>query len=234
MGMWARTLNCHEASRLTSEILRGACYVFAASLCFFAAGIEWGERRARPRTPKVWVCLGALMLAIAAAEWWNFGRAIADAGRSEAQSGGWYGERRPVQAAVIFGVLVAIPAAWLLVSARAGRRYRRYLPVATMGAAVLGLVLVRGISLHSLDEAFNREVIGPMRAGDMLEVVGAMAIALGALVQVIVRPPAVRKQDVPPSRSNRPRVQIRAAARSARIVPASRRASARMVSVGFT
>jgi hypothetical protein len=196
-GAALATLEPHGAPSLNSDILRGACYLFAAALCLFAATIEWGEREARPRIPWVWAAVGALIIGIAAAEWWNVGHAVADLGRSEARDEGWYGDRRPVQAAVIGAVVVAITIAWLAVGARWARSYRRYWPVLSAVVALLAFLLVRAISLHALDAAFNRDVVGIMRAGDLVEIAGAIAISAAALLQVILRPERSDQPGIP-------------------------------------
>jgi ribose/xylose/arabinose/galactoside ABC-type transport system permease subunit len=179
----------YEGLGLTAEIVRGASYVFAGALCFFATAIESGERKAYARMPWVWLGLGMLLLAIAAAEWWNLGQMVADAGRSEAREEGWYRDRRPIQAFVICGMAAVITGTWIAARARAPKEYGRYWPVISIAVALLGFVIIRGISLHALDAAFNEPVLGVVRAGDLIEIAGAGAISAAALVLVILRPP---------------------------------------------
>lgn len=173
---------------MTSDVIRGACYLFAAAMCVFAGVIEYRERQTRFSAPVVWVGIGALLFAIAATEWWNLGHLLADAGRSEARAEGWYADRRAVQAMVVVGIVVIVAIAWLAISVRVPRKSRRYLPAATTAAALAAFVVVRGISLHQLDATFNRGVAGPVRAGDLAEVFAAALIGALAIIQVVARP----------------------------------------------
>jgi hypothetical protein len=79
---------------------------------------------------------------------------------------------------------------------RVPRTHLRYLPVTTLAVALCGFVVVRGISLHNLDAVFNREVVGILQLGDVVEVSAALVVAALALIQVITGPPGPERVTV--------------------------------------
>lgn len=135
----------------TGDFVRLIAYTGLLISCLAAsraAGTGSNERR-------VWLLIGLGGMALGCAEVLDLGHVVADAGRRVAGEGGWYGSRRPLQAAVILAVISASVAGALALT-RAMRGYQRATRLGAMLAfGLAGFVVIRGISLHQVDAWMN-------------------------------------------------------------------------------
>lgn len=104
-------------------------------------------------------------------------------GRCVAQAGGWYAERRAVQAEFILAILIACVAlfagfGWAL------RRSIRRNWIALLGAGLVAcFVLVRAVGFHHFDAALGMRFAG-WRLNWILELGGIAVFSLGALARM--------------------------------------------------
>lgn len=119
--------------------------------------------------PPFWLLTGVLLVVMAIARAGSIGDVIGDLGRERALNSGWYGSRRPVQAAVV----IALGLGWLIsVSVACWRtpdRRRRYLPMGLTIVTLSAFAAIRIVSLHQVDTVLHRTHIGGIRVGTLTE-----------------------------------------------------------------
>lgn len=122
------------------------------------------------------IVLGVALALGVAAELVSYGREVAG-------SEGWYGERRPIQAAAILGTVAAGAVAALPLWLLAGRHVPALRPALVLLLGLLCYLVVRGISLHQVDAVLHRRPgDSAMRVGDLVELAWVVALTLVVLV----------------------------------------------------
>lgn len=153
-----------------SNAIRISGYVLVAVLVLVARRRE--DRRVRGADgvwPAFWTVTCLFLLAMALGRAVEAGDLISTLGRSAADDGGWYGSRRPVQAAILIGVgalwFVAVTVAlW-----RTPERRRRYLPVGLMVVTLAAFAAGRLVSLHQVDSLLYRTNVVGVRVSTVAE-----------------------------------------------------------------
>lgn len=105
--------------------------------------------------------------------------AVADIARRMAGDEGWYGSRRPIQAAVIIVVaalgLAAAVSMWIIST-------RLFPEIRTLLVLLMGLIsflVIRAISLHQVDAYLNRHPGGQaLHLGDIIELAALFVLTL--------------------------------------------------------
>lgn len=162
----------HDAGTLPWLAVTG--YVMAAGLCWLQRG-PTSESRER----LFWLLSALFLLGLGINKQLDLQTALTALGRQLARDGGWYGERRTFQTAVIFAGLllapgVAIALAWLT------RGMRARVLVTLAGLGLLGaFVILRAASFHHLDVAMRTPVFG-LKLHTVLELAGIAVVTIGA------------------------------------------------------
>jgi hypothetical protein len=182
---------------LDSDGVRVAAYLFATAV---ALTTWWRERRQatsnRSLWPTFWLLTAAVFAVMAIGRATNLSDLITRLGRDQAYAGGWYNNRRRIQAAAI----AVVGAAWVLTVGvavwRVPARRRRYLPAFIAQFTLVCFVGVRMISLHQVDSLMYRRHIAGAEAGTVAELV-LLAIAV---VLTAWPPPAASARPPLPTR----------------------------------
>lgn len=190
---------------LESTWLRVGGYVVAALVCAWAGRREGRWLRAggpRHLWPRFWYLTAGLFAVMAVARSTDLGGLLAEIGRAEARSEGWYDVRRSFQAVAIGSVV----AAWLVVVVvfiwRLPPRRRRYLPTALVVGTLVSFAAVRMISLHQIDSLLHRNDLTGVRVGAVVELVllaATIGSALWGVRSAGAVPPAPAPVSVSPS-----------------------------------
>lgn len=172
---------------LDEDGLRVAGYIAVGLACLGVARRD--QTRPQRLSPGAawalfWYLTGALMLLLALARLADFDEFLAEAGRREARSTGWYDTRRRYQAMAVAG----ISAVWTVVAAvavwRVPARRRRCLPMALVTFTIICFAAVRAISLHQIDALLYRREISGVR----IVVVTELALLAAAILAVVWHP----------------------------------------------
>lgn len=156
-----------------SESVRIALGVLFAALSVVAAGIfnREHDRDGFRRSALVWAGLALVLASLSFFTITDLGPLLMDDVRQEARSEGWYMSRRPMQARVILGILVAAILGYGTLLVRLGDNRRNYLLPVTASAYLLALNAIRLVSLHQVDAVMGKRV-GWLTFGAVLQVVG--------------------------------------------------------------
>lgn len=128
-----------------------------------------------------WLLTGAVLVVMAIARAGGIVDVIGDLGRERALNSGWYGSRRPVQAAVV----IAVGLGWLIsvsvASWRTPDRRRRYLPMGLAFVTLSAFAAIRIVSLHQIDTVLHGTHIGGIRVGTLTELLLLVVASLATL-----------------------------------------------------
>lgn len=156
--------------------------VLVAAYCVLAVAALAARRHERSDPGDVWPMMWVLVVAFLVAG--GLGRAfdvvgqVGDAARTAAREDGWYEARRWLQRAVVL-VTVGVWASSVLVAAlRTPERRRRYVPIAVAIVSLAAFVIVRAVSLHSIDSITNHE-LGPIDVGIVIELFLLVGVGYG-------------------------------------------------------
>jgi len=159
-----------------------AGYLVAATLCRRAAVRSIGPAAVGAR--RFWWTLAIALVVLAANKQLDLQKLLTQLARDYAKEGGWYRERKPFQAAVVFGFL-AVAGVTLLTLLFLLRRHLARLWPALLGMAIIALfIAMRAVSWHKAEEFL---VAGALPARLWMEPVGIVAIVLAAAL--VPRPP---------------------------------------------
>lgn len=177
-----------------SGMLRAVGYLLAGTL---AVVRYWWERRVPPPRPiaswpPYWLVSALLLYFVGVSRATDLTGAIADLGRAQARSDGWYDARRTAQAVAVLivatvwavGVVVAI---W-----RVPPRRRRYLPSVISISTLMAFGAVRLVSLHHIDTILYHRELGDVRYVAFIELA-----LLAATSATIVLAPRLRAPEPP-------------------------------------
>jgi hypothetical protein len=135
--------------------------------------------------PSLWYLTALIALVMGVGQMMQVGGFIAELGRQQARSAGWYDDRRGLQAVAIavFG-LIALFVVFAVI--RNWRRRRRIgdLLVGLLMSALVVSTMARVVSLHQVDSLLWRRGIAGARFGTLLELVllaAVIALASGRL-----------------------------------------------------
>jgi hypothetical protein len=134
--------------------------------------VELARRRADTSHrlwPGFWFATAVLLTTMTLARVSDSGELLADLGRQRADSQGWYGARRSLQAGVVGSIaaiwgIVVILAIW-----RVPERRRRYLPTALVVFTLVCFASVRVISLHQVDALLYNRNLGDVTIRAVIE-----------------------------------------------------------------
>ncbi len=155
---------------LGSDWIRVAGYALAAAAAVWAGWRELPGRHEDPRRwPAFWFVAGALLLAMAIGRGGDVGDAIAELGRREAWSSGWYDRRRELQELLIAGIIGVTFIAGLIMLWRTPERRERFVPLALVMFAIVSFAGIRLVSLHDVDAALSRLQVAGLRLGAVVE-----------------------------------------------------------------
>ncbi len=148
---------------LDSGRTRVVAYLMVAAL---AAVWYVRERRAAERHdtdwwPTYWLLTALVLISMGVGRVGSLGDAVAEIGREQARSSGWYERRRDIQAIAIIIISIGWFLGVLLAIWRFPPRRRRYLPSVITITALAAFAGVRVISLHQVDTVlYRRDVVG--------------------------------------------------------------------------
>lgn len=155
---------------IESATARGLGYLALAVLALVLLGRERSVARpGRSLWPTFWLISAILLVTMGIAQGTSLGDFVTELGRERARESGWYGDRRPLQAAVV-GVVSAF---WL--TAVVGSvvfvppRRRRYLPSVLAQLTLMCFAAVRMVSFHYVDAALYRRDIAGVRIAWLTE-----------------------------------------------------------------
>jgi hypothetical protein len=168
------------AEFIDSGALRVATYGVVALLAAW-----WGvrERREIAATgvdwwPFYWFLSASLLVVMGIGR--VVGDLVADFGRDQARSGGWYEARRALQAVVIAVALVWFVGVAVAVL-RVPPRRRRYLPHIVALSTLIAFAAIRLVSLHQVDTVLYRRDVAGVR---IVAIADLFMLAATALVMI--------------------------------------------------
>lgn len=161
-----------HAQVLQSDSLRLLAY------CTLGGSWLWAAHRSAGLQARVCSVMAGAAFALGFALWFDVAGDVANLGRRAAGSEGWYGGRRPVQAAFILAILGLTLALSACVWRLAGSRTPRLRVPLLLFLALLGYVVIRTISLHQVDAYLNRTVArSDVHEGDAVELAWVLTVA---------------------------------------------------------
>ena len=170
-----------------SNWVRIGGYIVVAGLALIARRREGRRVVVGDHWPPFWLWTAGLLVVMAIGRVGGVGDVIAEVGRSEARNSGWYGDRRPLQAAAV----IVMGCAWLvavtLACWRTPERRRRYLPFGLVIVTIGAFAAIRMVSLHQVDAVLYRRHIGDVRIGTVVEV--TLLVLAGAMTWWVPRGP---------------------------------------------
>lgn len=141
---------------------------------------HWPRPPLPARRAALWLVLAAIFLALGINKQLDLQTLVTEIGRSLAYSGGWYEERRFVQA-IFVGAVAIVGVIGLLVFAWLTRGQLRDFRVVLGGLAfLLSFVVIRAASFHSVDQLIRFAPLG-IRMNWLLELGGIALVGYGVV-----------------------------------------------------
>ena len=163
--------------------VRFFAYLAIAVTCLFKWTQATAEGDSRPGTRTGgWLLIGAFWVALAIFQYRGGIHELTGFWRDEAYGEGWYSGRRSIQGIVITGVATAGTIAALAAFFFAPRKLRRYRVTVAFSVLVACFIVVRSVSLHSVDAALGEDVAPGLRVGDAFEISAALVICATTLL----------------------------------------------------
>lgn len=161
-------------------------YLAACMICFVAARREGvAEPEAVQSSARFWMALAAMMLALGLNKQLDLQTLLTQLGREIARWGGWYGERRVIQAAFAFNCAI-LGAVFAGMGLRMiwGQKLAAYL--AYLGVVFLvTFVVIRAASFHHIDTILYRLPLLGNRVNFGLEFGGTLLVVAGGLLRLL-------------------------------------------------
>jgi hypothetical protein len=108
----------------------------------------------------VWTLIAVALMTLGLVELINLPTIIADLVRSTAKEGGWYGHREFYQVRLIYLAGVALPVAVVALLFGARNTSIQCGIAVVLAGFIVGYIIVRAISLHSVDAIMGRTMFG--------------------------------------------------------------------------
>ena len=183
----------------------GADIRFAAYLAIGAVSfVRWRHERAKAGSNEAlhaggWLLLGVLWVALAVFQYRGGIHEVTGYWRGQAYGEGWYSDRRPVQRlAIVFTAAVALVGA-IAAGLLTPRQLRRYRLAYALSFVVGCFIVVRSVSLHSVDSHLGDELTAGLRLGDAAEILAALVVCA-----VVLCAPDSPRPDGPGARGSKP------------------------------
>ena len=168
---------------LAAADVRFVAYLAIAVTCLFKWIQATAEGDSRPGIrPGGWLLIGAFWVALAIFQYRGGIHELTGFWRDEAYGEGWYSGRRSIQGIVITGVATAGTIAALAAFFFAPRKLRRYRVTVAFSVLVACFIVVRSVSLHSVDAALGEDVAPGLRVGDAFEISAALVVCAAILL----------------------------------------------------
>ena len=171
-GHWISALLFHDRTPLAWIVV--AAYFIGAAAAF------WASSSVRRQDRRFWIATALTLIFLGLNKELDLQTFLTTEGRSLAQQGGWYEQRRLIQGLFLLGLAVigflvrAALVTWL-------RKSPRSVKTAAVGLVILFVfILMRAGSFHHIDNWVTINVAG-LRSGWWLELTGIVTIALSAL-----------------------------------------------------
>jgi hypothetical protein len=143
--------------------------------------------------PMIWVLVAAFLVAGGIGRAFDVVGQVGDAARTAAREDGWYEARRWFQRLVVLLTGGVWASSVLFAALRTPERRRRYVPIAVAIVSLAAFVVIRAVSLHSIDSITNHE-LGPIDVGIVIELILLVAVGFGVATawrpHAEVRPPS--------------------------------------------
>ena len=167
---------------LSLQILSGIAYFFAAAVAAYLYHRE-EEFSKRSQLGKVYLTITLVLCVLAFMHLMNLGGDVADNVRMVAKQGGWYGDRRPMQAKLVLFVtgISTIGLVGLLIKFK--KVIKPVLPIVLALSACLTFTLIKTISLHQIDGLLALHV-GPARLGAWIHFILYVSVVLSLLMKL--------------------------------------------------
>jgi hypothetical protein len=177
---------------LSLQIFSGIAYFFAAAVAAYLYHRQ-EELSKHSQLGKLYLTVTLVLCVLAFMHLMNLGGDVADNVRTVAKQGGWYGDRRPMQAKLILFVtgISVIGLGGLLIKFK--QVIKPVLPIVLALCGCLTFTLIKTISLHQVDAILAMHV-GPARLGAWIHFLlyGSVIVSLLAKVKAGYRPPNLR------------------------------------------
>jgi hypothetical protein len=167
---------------LSLQIFSGIAYFFAAAVAAYLYHRQ-EELSKRSQLGSVYLTITLVLCVLAFMHLMNLGGDVADNVRMVAKQGGWYGDRRPMQAKLILFVtgISTVGLVGLLIKFK--KVIMPVLPVVLTLAACLTFTLIKTISLHQIDGILAKHV-GPARLGAWIHLFLYVSVVVSLLAKV--------------------------------------------------
>jgi hypothetical protein len=167
---------------LSLQILSGIAYFFAAAVAAYLYHRQ-EDLSKRSQLGKVYLTITLVLCVLAFMHLMNLGGDVADNVRMVAKQGGWYGDRRPMQAKLVLFVsaISTIGLVGLLITFK--KVIKPVLSIVLALAACLTFTLIKTISLHQIDGVLALHV-GPARLGAWIHFVLYVSVVLSLLTKL--------------------------------------------------
>lgn|GEM_PF-1378780 len=167
---------------LSLQILSGIAYFFAAGVAAYLYHRQ-EEQSKRSQLGKVYLTITLVLCVLAFMHLMNLGGDVADNVRMVAKQGGWYGDRRPMQAKLILFVtgISTVGLVGLLIKFK--QVIKPVLPIVLALAGCLTFTLIKTISLHQVDGVLAIHV-GPARLGAWIHFLLYVSVVLSLLTKL--------------------------------------------------
>lgn len=177
---------------LSLQIFSGIAYFFAAAVAAYLYHRQ-EELSKHSQLGKLYLTVTLVLCVLAFMHLMNLGGDVADNVRTVAKQGGWYGDRRPMQAKLILFVtgISVIGLGGLLIKFK--QIIKPVLPIVLALCGCLTFTIIKTISLHQVDAILAMHV-GPARLGAWIHFLlyGSVIVSLLAKVKAGYRPPNLR------------------------------------------
>lgn len=167
---------------LPLQILSGIAYFFAAAVAAYLYHRQ-EEVSKRSQLGKLYLTITLVLCVLAFMHLMNLGSDVADNVRMVAKQGGWYGDRRPMQAKLILFVTGVSVVGLVGLVVKFNKVIKPILPVVLALSACLVFTLIKTISLHQIDGILAKHV-GPARLGAWIHLVLYGSVVVSLLVKV--------------------------------------------------
>lgn len=156
-----------------------ALYFAACLSCWITGGSIRPNHRRSPTDAQIWRQISVLFFLLGINKQLDLQSGLTELGRMIAYSGGWYGQRRTVQAEFIFGLAAALVVA-IVVLCFWARKWPKETRLGLIGLTfVLGFVVIRAASFHHFDVFIGSRILG-LRWNWVLEMGGISIVIIAS------------------------------------------------------